>query len=209
VDGLKATVVGDGAVGKTCLLLAYTTGQVPGDYVPTIFDNYSQSVMVDGKLCNLSMWDTAGQEDYDRLRPLSYPSTDVFIACFSTCAPSSMNNLRTKWIEEIREHAGVGVPVLVVGTKTDLRGDPEVNMKLASRMQHPVTTAEGQEFARSLGAAGYMECSAMSAEGVKECFEAAVRAARVGQSENLKKAKRSRSRVLRLLDYFTRSTSSV
>jgi Ras-related C3 botulinum toxin substrate 1 len=204
MDGLKATVVGDGAVGKTCLLLAYTTGQVPGDYVPTIFDNYSQSVMVDGKLTNLSMWDTAGQEDYDRLRPLSYPSTDVFVACFSTVNPSSMNNLRIKWVEEIREHAGNGVPVLIVGTKTDMRNDPEVNMKLASRMQHPITTAEGQEFAKSVGAAGYVECSAITSDGVKECFENAVRVARVSRMENLRLEKRSRSRMLRMLDFFTR-----
>jgi hypothetical protein len=52
--------------------------------------------MVDGKTISLGLWDTAGQEDYDRLRPLSYPQTDVFLICFSLVSPPSFENVKTK-----------------------------------------------------------------------------------------------------------------
>lgn len=52
--------------------------------------------MVDGKPISLGLWDTAGQEDYDRLRPLSYPQTDVFLICFSIVSPPSFDNVKAK-----------------------------------------------------------------------------------------------------------------
>ena len=82
MQNIKCVCIGDGSVGKTTLLILYTTGQIITDYIPTIFDNYSTNVIVDNTPISICFWDTAGQEDYDRIRPLSYPSTDVFLLCY-------------------------------------------------------------------------------------------------------------------------------
>ena len=100
-EKIKCVVVGDGAVGKTSLLMSYGKNSFPVEYVPTVFDNYSVTVDVDHKTIVLSLWDTAGQEDYDRLRPLSYPGTDVFIVCYSMVDPESFKNVKKKWIKEL------------------------------------------------------------------------------------------------------------
>jgi len=176
MQNIKCVVVGDGAVGKTCLLISYTTNAFPGEYIPTVFDNYSANVMVDGKPINLGLWDTAGQEDYDRLRPLSYPQTDVFLVCFSVISSSSFENVKTKWVPEIQHHAP-NVPILLVGTKSDLRKDDSTIKQLDSRNQKMVSLEDAQRMAKEIGAVNFLECSALTQEGLKQVFDDAIRAA--------------------------------
>jgi len=118
----------------------------------------------------LGLFDTAGQEDYDRLRPLSYPQTDVFLVCFSVTSPASFENVREKWFPEVHHHCP-GVPCLVVGTQTDLRDDPQVRDKLAKQKMQPVRREDGERMAKELGAVKYVECSALTQFKLKDVFD--------------------------------------
>lgn len=189
---IKCVVVGDGAVGKvcprtrshplvpvanqlsrgdkTCLLISYTTNKFPSEYVPTVFDNYAVTVMIGDDPYTLGLFDTAGQEDYDRLRPLSYPQTDVFLVCFSVTSPASFENVKEKWFPEVHHHCP-GVPCLIVGTQVDLRDDSQVIEKLSRQKQRPVPSEAGERLARELGAVKYVECSALTQKGLKNVFD--------------------------------------
>ena len=178
VMNLKCVVVGDGAVGKTCLLISYTSDSFPEEYVPTVFDNYVVNVSVDGKMINVGLWDTAGQEDYDRLRPLSYPQTDVFLICFSLTSKTSLDNVRTRWYPEVQHHAP-GVPIILVGTKLDLKKDEGKG----------VDSKDAQRLAEEIKAVKYMECSAKTQEGLKQVFDEAIRCVLKARSSGQTKKK--------------------
>ena len=174
MQDIKCVVVGDGAVGKTCLLISYTTNAFPVEYIPTVMENYTASIMVDGIAINLGLWDTPGQEDYDRLRPLSYTKTDIFLACFSTISPDSLDNVRDRWVHELRHHCPK-VPIMLVGTKIDLREDEETINRLAERRLAPVSQQRGMQIAEEIKAIKYLECSALTQTGIKALFDEAIR----------------------------------
>ena len=139
--------------------------------------------MIGGEPYTLGLFDTAGQEDYDRLRPLSYPQTDVFLVCFSTVSPSSFENVKEKvfsvkrtflqralelctfhllqWVPEITHHCQK-TPFLLVGTQIDLRDDAQTVEKLAKNKQRPISLENGEKLARELKAVKYVECSALT-----------------------------------------------
>jgi len=168
---VKLVVVGDGAVGKTSLLISYATGEFPTEYLPTVFENYTAQMKREGEVILLHLWDTAGQEDYDRLRPLSYPGADVLLLCFSTISHASYDAIREKWAPEVH-HYVPNIPHLLVGTKIDLREAkaPDPN----SGKYEPITTEQGKAMAEEIGAVKYMEVSSKTGKGLNEVFNEAV-----------------------------------
>jgi len=162
----KLVIVGDGTCGKTCLLIVFSKDEFPEVYVPTVFENYVADIEVDGRQVELALWDTAGQEDYDRLRPLSYPDTDVILMCFSIDSPDSLQNIPEKWVPEVK-HFCPNVPIVLVGNKKDLRNNG---------VNKCVRVTEGEQMATRIGAVAYVENSALTKEGVRNVFELATRA---------------------------------
>jgi len=168
---VKLVVVGDGAVGKTSLLIRYATGEFPNEYVPTVFENYTAQMKRETEVILLHLWDTAGQEDYDRLRPLSYPGADVVLLCFSTISQASYDAVREKWAPEVL-HFIPNIPHLLIGTKIDLREDkhPDPN----SGKFEPINREQGEALAAEIKAVKYMEVSSKTGKGVQEVYAEAV-----------------------------------
>lgn len=171
----KLVIVGDGACGKTSLLCVFAIGEFPQEYEPTIFENYVAEIRLDGKPVQLALWDTAGQEEYERLRPLSYSQAHVILIAFAIDTPDSLENVQVKWMEEVRQICGPSVPVLLVGCKRDLREDAIAKGKPVEG--HFVDKQQAKQVAAQIGARSYHECSSLKNQGVDAVFEAATRAA--------------------------------
>eukprot|EP00455_Lapot_gusevi_P034823 TRINITY_DN3852_c0_g1_i5.p2 TRINITY_DN3852_c0_g1~~TRINITY_DN3852_c0_g1_i5.p2 ORF type:complete len:191 (-),score=16.10 TRINITY_DN3852_c0_g1_i5:459-1031(-) len=166
---LKLFCDGDGAIGKTSLLITYSTGEFPVDYIPTVFDNYSVQRNIDGVEFFVGLWEFFPREGSDRLRPLAYPNTDVFLACFSVARPHTLDLLVNSRIAEYRRHVPFA-KILLVGLKSDLRHSTEHGSTCVSPEQ-------AQAVVDSLNLEGYMECSALTRDNMNEMFERAIRIA--------------------------------
>ncbi|KAI0427775.1 putative RHO3 protein [Xylaria sp. FL1042] len=182
----KLVLLGDGACGKTSLLNVFTRGYFPTVYEPTVFENYVHDIFVDNVHIELSLWDTAGQEEFDRLRSLSYDNTDVVVLCFSVDSKDSLENVESKWIGEIQENCP-GVKLVLVALKCDLRENTEEEEEGGAsaagadgthREKKPmIEYNQGLDVARRIKAMRYLECSAMRNRGVNEAFTEAARVA--------------------------------
>uniref|UniRef100_H3BGC5 Ras homolog family member F, filopodia associated n=2 Tax=Latimeria chalumnae TaxID=7897 RepID=H3BGC5_LATCH len=164
---VKIVIVGDGGCGKTSLLMVYAKGDFPENYAPSVFEKYTSSVTIGNKEIILNLYDTAGQEDYDRLRPLSYQNADLVLICYDVTNPTSHDNVLIKWYPEVN-HFCRGIPILLVGCKIDLRKDEERLRKLKASQQEPVTYNQGAATCQEMHAEVYLECSAKSHEHVED-----------------------------------------
>ncbi|CAA2935164.1 rac-like GTP-binding RHO1 [Olea europaea subsp. europaea] len=138
----------------------------------------------------LLLFSFTGQEDYNRLRPLSYRGADVFILAFSLISKASYENVIKKWIPELKHYAP-GVPIVLVGTKLDLRDDKQFCIDHPGAV--PITTAQGEELRKIIGASSYIECSAKSQQNVKGVFDAAIKVVLQPPKQKKKKGKAQRA----------------
>ena len=152
-------------------------------------------MVINGKYISLNLWDTAGQEDYDRLRPLSYPLTDVFIICYSVISPTSYENVVAKWHPEITHHCP-NTPILLVGTKVDLRDDKEFVHELHSRGKQPLTVTQGLALCKKIEAKKYIECSSLTQRGLKQVFTMAAELGAFPENFATKSKKKGKCRIM-------------
>ncbi|EOB15496.1 GTP-binding protein Rho1 [Nosema bombycis CQ1] len=173
----KVVVIGDGACGKTCLLEVFRRNTFPEAYIPTVVDNFAKDVTIEqnnsrrgGTTITLALWDTAGQEDYDTIRPLSYRETDLVLICYTIENKKKIPNISKKWLMEIKNYCPKA-GYFLIGLKADLRSlnDPTLDKSAF------ISTEEGQEIADSIKAEKFIECSARTGENVNEVFKEAAK----------------------------------
>jgi len=176
---VKCGVVGDGTVGKTTLLLSYITQAFITEYTPTVFDNFSAIEEVNGEVINVILWDTAGQDDYAQIRTTCYNNCkyDVFLLCFSVIHKDSFDNIKYKWLPELKQNSP-GTPFILVGTKEDLRDESSANH---------IQFKEGEKRAREIKAHKYLECTSKQPPSVGKVVMEAV--AIVLDADKVRKAK--------------------
>jgi len=174
---IKCVLVGDSNVGKARIIERYTKHTFDTtEYPPiTLFDSFHAKVTVDEVLVNLTGYYTPGLDDYERLRPLFYPGTDVFLMCFSVTQEASYANISASYYPQVQSHCPT-VPVILVGTQIDLRTDKDELASLRRMKKRPIEYAEGLTLAKKIGAVAYVECSAWTQEGLNQVFDEAVRA---------------------------------
>jgi small GTP-binding protein len=173
---IKLVVVGNKLSGKTSSLISYSTNTFDEKLGPSIFDYQIFNKIYDSKQISLILCDSGpGSDDYDKLRPLCYNDTDVFMICFSLIDEDSLNNIKQKWIPEIQFHCP-NVPFFIVGNKLDLREDETfIENSKENENVKIINYEEGLYFANENGASEYCECSAKTQEGLNNVYNTAIK----------------------------------
>lgn len=163
VDHLfKVLIVGDSAVGKSCLLLKFADDKFSNSYVSTIGVDYkSRQMVVDTKQVKLQIWDTAGQERFRTMTSSYYRGAHGIIVAYDVTDRESFESVKN-WLCDIKRYCTRDVCIQIVANKCD-------------KAERQVSTEEGSEYAASLGFA-FAETSAKRGDGVQLCFAALSRA---------------------------------
>ncbi|EFA83952.1 Rho family GTPase [Heterostelium album PN500] len=163
-------IVGDKNVGKSCVLISYVTYAFPPDIAPSTL-GLSINKNVDGNNYNIEFSEVG---DYDVL-----PKADVFLIVYSVTTPSTLDSVQSKWVPNIKNNAP-DVPFILVANKIDMRDDPASIERLAQKGIAPITTEHGRSKSKEIGAAAFIECSALTMFGLHQAFDEAIRQIHTG-----------------------------
>jgi small GTP-binding protein len=164
---IKCVIVGEPSTGKSCMLISYVENRFPDDYLPATPQKYNKEVRVNDKPVDVSLWEAHSDEKYDDLRPAYYTDADIVLTCYSIISEDHFNKVSERWVPELKEVIP-DVPYLLVGTKSDLRDDDNVDVPL-------ISPEKGEKLAIRTNAEGYTECSAQTQDGLREVFDEAFR----------------------------------
>lgn len=165
---IRITAIGDDSADKIKLLLAFTGYPSPeeDEYAPSVFENFHEMHTYQGTQYNMHLWDTAGQQEYDRLRPMFYVKTEVILMCFSLNDPDSLKNVTNKWIIEVREYCPKAA-VILIGTHSELWNPNE---------DGAITQAQIDDVAKEIKAFKAFTCSVLKNENIVDIFDLAIQA---------------------------------
>ena len=159
-NGIKVTLIGDPAVGKTSIISRYTEDTFEEGKEATIGANFSEkSITINDKEVLLNLWDTAGQEKYQSLGKHFYKDSYIVLLVYDITSKESFNNLKEKWYPELTKHGEQFTVLALVGNKQDLFENDEL-----------VDKEEAQKYATEINATFY-EVSAKTGEGIDKLFE--------------------------------------
>ena len=177
-DFFNIVVVGDSNTGKSALMSVLMDGKLTNQDLPEYFKTFTHKMKVDGKKIELGLWDTAGEASYEGLRRLSYPNCSLVLVCYAVNSRESFENINKVWLPEIKRNGPPNVPIVIVGTKQDLRPRASLipNGSDSQIIGGFVKYDEGMHLADSIGASSFLECTAHNENTVVNVFEHAARA---------------------------------
>jgi len=144
-------------------------------------------IKYNGKTTTYVFCDTDGQDESFRMRREMYMEVNLFVITFSVISPYSFDNVRTRWITELTRHGPPGVPVMLVGTRIDLRNDEEALKRLTKRKMAPISYAQGVDMKNEINALCYVECSSLTMEGIDGFLEEICNSTSEKETKNKKK----------------------
>ena len=150
-------------LAKSHFLIALSGEPLPEDYEPTIFKNYKHDFQYNGQNIEMHLWDTSGQEEYDRLRPMSYAKCDIAVLIFSLNNKKTLTNL-DKYVKEVKEYADNSVRILV-GINLEKKDDDD------DTVNDPVSDSEIEEWAQKNGMNATLKHTLKSGENMDKVFD--------------------------------------